>query len=165
MWVKGPNVFKGYLNNAAGTKNALTEDGWFKTGDVGYRDRDGCFFITDRIKELIKYNAYQVAPAELEGLLMAHPKVADVAVVGVQDDSLATEVPRAYVVPAAGVKGDELTAADIVGWLKERAANHKRLRGGVRYLESIPKTASGKILRGPLRVLANQERSQLKAKL
>jgi 4-coumarate--CoA ligase len=165
MWLRGPNVFPGYLNNPAGTKNALTEDGWFKTGDVAYRDKDGFFFITDRIKELIKYNAYQVAPAELEGLLMSHPKVSDVAVVGVKDDSLAMEVPRAYVVTVAGVARNDATAIDIMKWLEERVANHKRLRGGIRYLDSIPKTASGKILRGPLRTMANTEGIRLKARL
>jgi 4-coumarate--CoA ligase len=124
-----------------------------------------CISISEIVKELIKYNAYQVAPAELEGLLMSHPKVSDVAVVGVQDDSLATEVPRAYVVPAVGVQRDQATAVDIMEWLKERVANHKRLRGGVRFLEAIPKTASGKILRDPLRVMANEERSRPRARL
>lgn len=82
LWIKGPNVFKGYLNNVEGTKNALTEDGYFKTGDVGYQDKDGNFYITDRVKELIKYKGFQVPPAELEGLLVSHPSIDDVAVIG-----------------------------------------------------------------------------------
>ena len=151
LWMKGPNVFKGYHNNKESTKNALTEDGYFKTGDVGYQDRDGNFFITDRVKELIKYKGFQVAPAELEGLLASHPKIDDVAVVGVYDKEQATEVPRAYIVPAAGVQGDRRTAEDIVEWLRAKVANHKRLRGGVRFVDEIPKSASGvsKLLSNP----------------
>ncbi|KAK4935923.1 hypothetical protein LTR66_015398, partial [Elasticomyces elasticus] len=102
LWIKGPNVFKGYLNNPAGTRNALTSDGYFKTGDVGFQDKEGNFYITDRIKELIKYKGFQVPPAELEGLLASHPKVDDVAVLGVYRADLASEVPRAYVVPKRG---------------------------------------------------------------
>lgn len=78
LWIKGPNVFKGYLNNPEGTAHALTKDGYFKTGDVGYQDKDGNFYITDRVKELIKYKGFQVPPAELEGLLVSHPKIDDV---------------------------------------------------------------------------------------
>ena len=152
LWMKGPNVFKGYHNNPEGTKNALTEDGYFKTGDVGYQDRDGNFFITDRVKELIKYKGFQVAPAELEGLLASHPKINDVAVVGVYDKEQATEVPRAYIVPAPGVQGDRRTAEDIVEWLRAKVANHKRLRGGVRFVDEIPKSTSGvsKLLKNPV---------------
>ena len=102
LWVKGPNVFAGYWKNEKATANALTSDGYFKTGDIGYQDKDGNFYITDRIKELIKYKGFQVPPAELEGLLLSHDKVNDVAVLGVQRDDLATEVPIAYVVPRPG---------------------------------------------------------------
>ncbi|KIW68179.1 hypothetical protein PV04_04140 [Phialophora macrospora] len=122
LWVKGPNVFKGYLNNPAKTREALSPDGYFKTGDIGYQDREGNVFITDRSKELINYNAFQVAPAELEGILMAHPKV---AVVGVQDESRATEVPRAYVVVVAGVERNRETALEVEEWIKTKVANHK----------------------------------------
>ena len=157
LWIKGPNVFKGYLNNPEGTKNALTEDGFFRTGDVGYQDKDGNFFITDRIKELIKYKGFQVPPAELEGLLASHPNIDDVAVLGIYNKDQATEVPRAYVVPAQGVRGDKQTADDIVAWLAAKVANHKRLRGGVRFVDEIPKSPSGKILRRVLRVRAQEE--------
>ncbi len=157
LWVKGPNVFKGYLNNPAGTKNALTEDEFFKTGDIGYQDKHGTVFITDRSKELIKYNAFQVAPAELEGVLMSHPKVSDVAVVGVRDDERATEVPRAYVVTAQGVDQNENTSLEIFRWMQAKVADHKQLRGGIRYIQVIPKTASGKILRSVLRAQPNAE--------
>ncbi|KAI4241871.1 MAG: hypothetical protein L6R40_004270 [Gallowayella cf. fulva] len=166
LWIKGPNVFQGYLHNPAGTKNALTDDGYFKTGDVGYQDADGNFFITDRVKELIKYNGFQVPPAELEGLLVSHPKIDDAAVLGIYDEDQATEVPRAYIVPAPGVEGGTKTAEDIVAWLAAKVANHKRLRGGVRFVDEIPKSPSGKILRRVLKARAQEEEAKgPKAKL
>jgi acyl-CoA synthetase (AMP-forming)/AMP-acid ligase II len=160
LWVKGPNIFKGYLNNPEGTRNALTPDGYFKTGDVGYQDDAGNFYITDRVKELIKYKGFQVAPAELEGLLVGNEKVADVAVVGVYDGRVASEVPRAYVVPAGGREGqaaEEALATELAAWVAERVAPHKRLRGGIRFVDEIPKSASGKILRRVLRVRTAEE--------
>ena len=165
LWIKGPNVFKGYLNNPEGTRNALTEDGYFKTGDVGHQDKDGNFYITDRVKELIKYKGFQVPPAELEGLLIAHPAVSDVAVVGVYDKAQATEVPRAYVVLKENVQRREGTEREIVKWLAERVAGHKRLRGGMRFVDEVPKSASGKILRRVLKERANEEEVSGKAKL
>ena len=151
LWFSGPNIFKGYLNNPAGTANALTEDGYFKTGDVGYVDKEGNFYITDRVKELIKYKGFQVAPAQLEGLLITHPSVDDVAVIGVYDPEQATELPRAYVVLAKDVERNEKTARDIAMWLEAKVSNYKRLRGGVRFVDIIPKSATGKILRRILR--------------
>ena len=166
LWIKGPNIFQGYLNNPEGTKNALTADGYFKTGDVGHQDADGNFYITDRVKELIKYKGFQVPPAELEGILLSHPMIDDVAVVGIYDESQATEVPRAYVVPKKGVPGGKETEQEIVDWLKAKVAGHKRLRGGVRFEDEIPKSASGKILRRVLKVKAVEEMKQgQKAKL
>lgn len=152
LWIKGPNIFKGYLNNIEGTRNALTFDGYFKTGDVGYVDKAGNFYITDRVKELIKYKGFQVPPAELEGILASHPKVEDVAVLGIYDESQATEVPRAYLVPSPGIKGDVKMEHEIVTWLATKVANHKKLRGGVQFVEEIPKSPSGKILRRLLKV-------------
>ena len=166
LWIKGPNVFKGYLNNPEGTANALTPDGYFKTGDVGYQDADGNFYITDRIKELIKYKGFQVAPAELEGILLAHPSINDVAVIGVYDKEEATELPRAYVVPKEGLGRTEEEKKAIVDWLGKRVAGHKRLRGGVKWMDEIPKSASGKILRRVLKVKAQEEEDGgVKAKL
>ncbi|KAL8681892.1 MAG: hypothetical protein Q9186_002049 [Xanthomendoza sp. 1 TL-2023] len=166
LWIKGPNIFKGYLNNPHGTKDALTEDGFFKTGDVGYQDQDGNFFITDRVKELIKYKGFQVAPAELEGLLASHPKIDDVAVLGIYNKDQATEVPRAYIVPAPGVESSKKTEEDIIAWLAVKVANYKWLRGGVRFVDEIPKSASGKILRRVLKVRAQEEENEVpKAKL
>lgn len=157
LWIKGPNIFKGYHKNPEGTKNALTPDGYFKTGDVGHQDRDGNFYITDRVKELIKYKGFQVAPAELEGLLASHPKINDVAVLGIYYKEQATEVPRAYIVPSPGVEGGPKTAQEITSWLQGKVANHKRLRGGVRFVDEIPKSASGKILRRILKARALEE--------
>ena len=166
LWIKGPNIFKGYHNNAEGTKNALTSDGYFKTGDVGHQDKDGNFYITDRVKELIKYKGFQVPPAEMEGLLISHPMVNDVAVVGVDNKDLATEVPRAYIVLKPGVEESPKTADDIVKWLQGKVANHKRLRGGVRFVDEVPKSASGKILRRLLKIKAQEEEERgMKAKL
>lgn len=166
LWIKGPNVFKGYHNNPEGTKDALTEDGYFKTGDVGHQDEHGNFYITDRVKELIKYKGFQVPPAELEGLLISHPKVNDVAVIGIYNKDQATEVPRAYIVPKPGVEGSPKTAHDISQWLQARVSNHKRLRGGVRFVDEVPKSASGKILRRLLKIKAQQENANgQKAKL
>jgi acyl-CoA synthetase (AMP-forming)/AMP-acid ligase II len=165
LWIKGPNVFKGYWNNPQGTAHAKTEDGYFKTGDVGYQDANGHFFITDRVKELIKYKGFQVPPAELEGILVSHPSINDVAVIGIYDKEQASELPRAYVVPAAGLGKGEKEAQEIVEWLNSRVANHKKLRGGVRFVDEIPKSVSGKILRRVLKERALAEEKGAKAKL
>jgi 4-coumarate--CoA ligase len=166
LWIKGPNIFQGYLNNPEGTANALTPDGYFKTGDVGHQDDKGNFWITDRVKELIKYKGFQVPPAELEGLLLSHPDVDDVAVIGIYKADQATEVPRAYIVPRKGVEGSKEVGQQIAGWLTKKVASHKRLRGGVVFVDVIPKSASGKILRRVLKdkAKAEEEKTQ-KAKL
>src|SRR5262249_50407888 len=133
----------------------LDREGWYHTGDVGYVDDDGYFFIVDRTKELIKYKGLQVAPAELEALLVTHPAVLDAAVVRKADDE-AGEVPKAYVV----LKPDEASRATgpaaIMGWVAERVAPHKRIRV-LEFIDQIPKSASGKILR---RVLIDMDRSR-----
>ncbi|KAH8817224.1 4-coumarate-CoA ligase 2 [Xylogone sp. PMI_703] len=151
LWIKGPNVFLGYHNNLSATMNCTTKDGYFKTGDIGYQDAKGNFYITDRLKEMIKYKGFQVAPAELEGLLASHPHVADVAVLGVWKEELASEVPRAYVVPALHTTPDSKTAKELENWLNEKVSRHKRLRGGVQWIEKVPKSPSGKILRRVLK--------------
>lgn len=162
LWVRGRNVMKGYLNNKAATEDCLTPDGWFKTGDVAIV-KNGNFFIVDRMKELIKYKGFQVSPAELEDLLLGHPKVADCAVVGQYVQQEATELPRAYIVPKPNVLDPlksspaekESLAKEIIQWTDSKVANHKRLRGGVEILSEIPKSTSGKILRRFLRDKAN----------
>ncbi|KIV81017.1 hypothetical protein PV11_08471 [Exophiala sideris] len=156
LWLSGPNVFKGYWRNDMATSESITHDGFFKTGDIGYVDESHNFFITDRVKELIKYQGFQVAPAELEGKLMDHPDILDVAVVGVYDDFKATELCRAYIVPRDG-KGTTEDAEAIIRWLAQRVVYYKRLSGGVRFLKEIPKSASGKILRRLLKEQAKQE--------
>lgn len=151
LYVKGPNVFLGYLNNHTGTSACLDEDGWFSTGDIGHVDQGGNFYITDRAKELIKYNGFQVAPAELEGVLLDHPNIMDAAVVGVYSKDHVSELPRAYVVLAPGIGKTQNEAQKIVLWLEKRVAPHKRLRGGVRFVDEIPRNPSGKILRRMIR--------------
>jgi len=157
LWLKGPNVFKGYWRNEEATKNAITPEGYFKTGDVGHQDENHNFYITDRMKELIKWNGFQVAPAELEGLLLDSPLVQDVAVIGVHDEEQHTELPRAYIVPAEGHKPSEKLGEEIVAWLDERVAYYKKLRGGVRFIDEVPKSQAGKILRRILKGLAEEE--------
>ncbi|KAL9963217.1 hypothetical protein ACROYT_G032395, partial [Oculina patagonica] len=143
--IKAPTVMKGYLNNPEATARMIDSEGWAHTGDIGHYDEDGHFFIVDRLKELIKYNAYQVAPAELEALLISHLNIDDAAVIGVPDEKTG-ELPKAFVVP----KGD-ITPEAVVDFVAERVAPHKKLRGGVEFIDKIPKSASGKILRKDLR--------------
>ena len=132
---------KGYLNLPEATKSCITGDGWFKSGDIGYFDEDGWFYITDRLKELIKVKGLQVAPAELEALLQTHEKIADAAVVGVANERLG-EAPRAYVVK----KDPSLSEREVEEYVAGRVAKHKHLVGGVEFVEAIPKSASGNIL-------------------
>jgi len=153
LWFRGPQLFQGYLNNPAATAATLTPDGWIRTGDIGRIDEDGFVFITDRLKELIKFKGMQVAPAELETLLLAHPKVADAAVIG-RPDERAGEVPVAYVVPRGAFDAEALK-----GWLAERVAPHKRLADVVS-CDVIPKNPSGKLLR---RVLQVRDAERLRA--
>ncbi|KAJ7449083.1 AMP binding protein [Mycena galericulata] len=174
LWIRGLSVMKGYLNNAAATKNAITPDGWFKTGDVAIKDKEGYYYIVDRRKELIKYKGFQVPPAELESILLTHPDIADSAVIGVEDVAEATELPRAYVVHAHPEKVQSAAAKaqfaqSVVKWMETKVAKHKFLRGGVGVIDVIPKSAAGKILRRELRDLAKQESARappsLKSKL
>lgn len=151
LWIKGPNVFKGYFKNPQATRNSLSADGFFKTGDIGHVDDQGNFYITDRIKELIKYKGFQVPPAELEGLLLSHPKVNDVAVLGIYDEHVASEIPRAYILPVKGVERNTETEKEICDWLAERVSSYKRLRGGVCWVNEIPRSPTGKILRRHLK--------------
>ncbi|CAO2656681.1 Nn.00g054840.m01.CDS01 [Neocucurbitaria sp. VM-36] len=165
LYVRGPNVFLGYHNNSSATIECLSHDGWFRTGDIGYLDNNGNLHITDRAKELIKYKGFQVAPAELEALLIQLPEVGDCAVVGLFSSILETEVPRAYIVPATGSVSSMTTenSQSIRHWLDQRVAPYKKLRGGVRFVDSIPKTASGKILRRQLRDLVRREEDEAQA--
>lgn len=146
VWIRGPQVMKGYLGNNEASAATIDDDGWLHTGDVGKLDDGGHLYIVDRLKELIKYKGFQVPPAELEGVLINHPGVADVAVIGIPDDE-AGEIPKAFIVRAAGsdVGEDELKAL-----VAEHLATYKQIRL-VEFIDAIPKSASGKILRRELR--------------
>jgi len=161
VWVRAPNVMKGYWNKPEATRETLTEDGWLKTGDIAYVDKDGNFFIVDRKKELIKVKGLQVAPAELEALLLDHPDVQDAAVIGVTN-SAGEELPRAYIVPQDPKRATPEVAADIKNWLGERVSRAKRLEGGVYFIDEIPKNPSGKIMRRQLREKAALEETKSK---
>jgi acyl-CoA synthetase (AMP-forming)/AMP-acid ligase II len=149
IWVRGPQVMAGYLNNPEATALTVDADGWLHTGDLASVDEDGNFWIVDRLKELIKYKGYQIAPAELEALLLTHPAIADAAVIPIPDEE-AGEVPKAFVVPRSSITPEEVTA-----FVAERVAPYKKVRA-VEILEEIPKSPSGKILR---RVLVDRERA------
>jgi len=148
MCIKSPLVMKGYINNAKATAEAVDQDGWNHTGDLGYYDSDGYFYIVDRLKELIKYNAHQVAPAELEAVILSHPEVADAAVVGVPD-SMAGELPMACIVRQTF---SNISADELLQFVHGKVAPYKKLRGGVRFVSAIPKTATGKILRRDIKM-------------
>ncbi|KAI0315007.1 AMP binding protein [Amylostereum chailletii] len=168
IWVRGPSVMKGYLNNSTATRNAITPSGWFKTGDIAIIDDEGFYTIVDRKKELIKY----------KNVLLQHPDIVDAAVIGIEDPSQATELPRYYLAsfmpisPSAYVVHRDGTQAapstfprDIQAWIETRVAKHKFLRGGVVVIDVIPKSAAGKILRRELRTRAAEElKSEVKVK-
>lgn len=146
IWFKGPQTMMGYFNNPRATSETLTSDGWLRTGDIGHFDGDGYLFISDRLKELIKYKGFQVAPAEIEAELVTHPSIADAAVIG-QADEEAGEVPVAFVVLTAD---QTLSEGAIITYLSGRLAHYKQVRK-VTFVDAIPKSASGKILRRFLR--------------
>ncbi|KAF2177200.1 4-coumarate-CoA ligase-like protein [Zopfia rhizophila CBS 207.26] len=150
--VKGPIVCRGYHKNEAANRESFTGD-WFHTGDIA-EFGNGLFYIVDRKKELIKYKGLQVAPAELEAVLLSHPDILDAAVIGVETEDGTNEVPRAYVV----ADQKRISGEQIKGFVKRNVASHKQLRGGVVFLDAIPKSPAGKILRKDLRILAKREK-------
>jgi acyl-CoA synthetase (AMP-forming)/AMP-acid ligase II len=157
LCVRGLQVTKGYLNNPAATNEAIDSEGWLQTGDICYFDNDGFFYIVDRIKEFLKVKGFQVAPAEIEHVILSHPAVADAAVVGILDE-YAGELPLAYIV----LKADsELTEEEIKKFVAGRLVNYKHLAGGVKFIDAIPKNPSGKILRRVLRDKARQEQKSV----
>ena len=153
LWIRGPQVMAGYHDNEEATAATIDADGWLHTGDIAVVDDDDFFEIVDRLKELIKYKGFQVAPAELEALVINHPKVADVAVIGVADEE-AGELPKAYIVPA----GDDFDADELCEWVAGQVSPQKKIRL-VETIDEIPKSPSGKILR---RVLVEKEREAAK---
>ena len=154
LWSRGPQVMRGYLGDRRATAAIIDADGWLHSGDVAVVDADGYFTIVDRLKELIKYKGFQVAPAELEALLNGHPAVADVAVIGVPDEE-AGELPKALV-----VLGDEVTDEELLDYVAQRVSPHKRIRL-IERVGEIPKSPSGKILR---RILRDRERERAVAR-
>ncbi len=152
LLIRGPQVMQGYWKNPDATAETILDDGWLRSGDLCYMDEDGYVFIVDRIKEMIKYKGYQVAPAELEGVVMEHPAVLDAAVIPKRNFE-AGEIPKAFVVLKPG---QEASADDIMAFVAKRVAPYKKLRE-LEFAESIPKSASGKILR---RELIEQERAK-----
>ncbi len=144
LWIRGPQVMVGYLNNEEATRATIDEDGWLHTGDVAEMDEDGYYAIVDRLKELIKYKGFQVPPAELEAILINHPAVADCAVIGVPDDE-AGELPKAFVVTS----DDSVTDEELMAFVAEKVSPQKKVRI-IERIEAIPKSASGKILRREL---------------
>lgn len=146
---RGPQIVMGYLNNEKATRETFDEEGFLHTGDSGVIDDEGLITIVDRIKEMIKVKGIGVAPAELEDLLLGHEKVEDVAVLGIKDD-YAGELPKAFVVPKPGVKGDEELGRELMKYVRERKVRHKHIKE-IEFIDVIPKSASGKILRRILR--------------
>ncbi|KUI00036.1 4-coumarate--CoA ligase family protein [Mycobacterium sp. IS-3022] len=146
LWFKGPNVMAGYLGNEKATRETIDDAGWLHTGDLAQVDANGCVYIVDRLKELIKYKGYQVPPAELEAVLLSHPDIADAAVVGV-NDAEGEEIPKAFVVKRSGA---ELTEEQVIEFVAGQVAPYKKVRE-VAFIDAVPKSASGKILRKDLR--------------
>jgi acyl-CoA synthetase (AMP-forming)/AMP-acid ligase II len=146
--IRGPQVMKGYLNNPEATAATIDNQGYLHTGDIGYVDDDGYFYIIDRVKELIKFGGLQVAPAELEALLLSHPDIADAAVIPSPDEK-AGEVPKAFI-----VRERDITEEEVMQFVADRVSPHKKIRR-VEFIDNIPKSAAGKILR---RFLVEKER-------
>jgi 4-coumarate--CoA ligase len=155
LCVRGPNVMLGYLNNDEATRSTILPDGFLRTGDIARINESGHTFIVDRLKELIKVKGYQVAPAELEGLLLAHTSLADAAVIGMPHERDG-ERPWAYVVRAPTDAGAALTDEDVKSYVAEETVDYKHLDRVV-FVEAIPKSASGKILRRELKAAAVAE--------
>lgn len=159
LCVRGALIVKGYFNNPEANRLAWDVDGYFHTGDIAMRRKDnGLWYIVDRKKELIKVRGFQVAPAELEGVLLSHPSISDAAVIGVSAGGVnasageqGTEMPRAYIVVKGG---NRMSEADVQTYMRERLAGYKQLVGGVKFVEAIPKNASGKILKKDLKAMA-----------
>jgi 4-coumarate--CoA ligase len=147
MCIRGPQIMKGYLNNPEATAQTIDKDGWLHTGDIAIIDEDEEVFVVDRVKELIKFKGFQVAPAELEALLVSHPSIADAAVVSKPDEA-AGEIPVAFVVRTQNAT---LTGDEIKDFIAKLVVFYKKLHA-VYFVESIPKGPSGKVLRKDLRL-------------
>lgn len=152
LLVRGPHIMKGYLNDKVATEAAFVDGNWLRTGDMVSYDEMGLFYVKDRLKELIKVKANQVAPAELEEILRAHPQIQDAAVIGSPHD-LYGEVPKAFVVKK---KGASIKETEVRTFVDKQVAEYKHLRGGIQFVDSIPKSSTGKILRRQLKHMYSQ---------
>ncbi|OJJ37954.1 hypothetical protein ASPWEDRAFT_171407 [Aspergillus wentii DTO 134E9] len=150
---RGPNVMMGYKDNAEETAKAI-QNGWLRTGDLGFIDQNDCLHIYDRIKDLIKYKGFQLAPSELENILILHPLVQEAAVIGIWSENEATEVPRAFVV----LKSKTADVCEIAAFVASRVSNYKALRGGVVVVDALPKNPTGKVLKKQLRVAERENK-------
>jgi 4-coumarate--CoA ligase len=161
LWIRGPNIMTSYWKNPKATADTVTSDGWLKTGDIARVDKNGKWYIVDREKELIKVRGAQVAPAELEALLLEHPQVVDAAVIGIKTID-GDEVPKAFIVAR-----DErmVSSSKIQDFVQARVVKQKRLDGGVVFVKKIPKTAAGKILRRLLKDEGPQQTLKLQSRL
>jgi 4-coumarate--CoA ligase len=168
LWCTGPNIMKGYWQNPKATEETLHYDAdgtkWLKTGDIAYVDEAGHFFIVDRKKELIKVKGNQVAPAELEALLLEHNGIADAAVIGMPTED-GDEKPRAFVVRQVNKQGEQMTEDEVKKFVENKVVRYKRLAGGVEFVETIPKNPSGKILRRQLRDVTRERLRKESARL
>lgn len=161
LWIKGPSVMRRYLNDEEATRQTVVNGGWLRTGDIASHDGNGHFKIVERLKDIIKVKGYQVSPVELEEILASHPKVAEVAVVGVPDEKMG-EVPRAYVILKDGesVVG-QTEEAEFMAFVNSKVASFKRLAGGVKFVSELPKNLIGKVLKKALQDQAKEEASAL----
>nr|GMC85838.1 4-coumarate--CoA ligase-like 6 [Ipomoea batatas] len=148
LWLRGPSVMKGYLNNVEATKSTVDDDGWLHTGDIVYFDQNGYLYVLDRLKEIIKYNGFQIAPADLEAVLMSHPNIIDAAVTSAINEEVG-EIPVAFVVKR---DGSTLSHADVIDFVAKQVAPYKKVRKVI-FRGSIPRSAAGKVLRKELRNL------------
>lgn len=166
LWVSGPNIMKGYYNNLKATQEMFDSENYMRTGDVGYFDKKMNLYIVDRVKELIKYKGYQIAPAELEDVLLTHPKVKDCCVIGVPDNASGEELVKGFVVLDVEGTLTKLQEQDMLKDIKEasqkKLAPYKHFRGGIETIDVVPKSATGKILR---RLLRDQEIQRRQSKL
>jgi len=160
LWCEGPNVMQGYLNRPDATAETIDVDGFLHTGDVGYVDDEGYYYVVDRVKELIKVKGFQVAPAELEALLLGFEAVADAAVIGVPDEK-AGELPKAYVVRQKGYEA--LSHSEVKAFVAGKVTPYKEI-AEVEFVDAVPKSAAGKILRKELRKM-EEERRKLRSRL
>ncbi|CAJ1931002.1 unnamed protein product [Sphenostylis stenocarpa] len=145
LWLRGPSIMKGYLNNEEATMSTIDKEGWLHTGDVVYFDHDGYMYISHRLKDIIKYKGFQIAPADLEAVLVLHPEIVDVAVAGAMDEETG-EMPVAFVVRKVG---SVLSPKNVMDYVAEQVAPYKKIRK-VFFTDKIPRSATGKILRKQL---------------